>query len=273
MATAESSQGSKLLQPLRTVCILGGSKFVNVPHNIYVVSQLVKELGKHNINILYGGTSIYFFNNLLMAAKCFDIQVRSILPFYLTSSKVVKDSATLMITLSIYDCLMSMISGCDAFIILPGGYGTLMTTFTLATWAEMKFHTKPIGAAAAEDGSSLLIVASSSGKVTGSQAGVLLAVGEELAFGRGDAARIGRGAAVVTTWNYRMDSCGLGKCSYETLDMRTMEEKYILMSRHEKSWPDMRCFKCPKIFMIILHVLKNLSCGLSKNKNWNGDKA
>ncbi|GER42665.1 UPF0047 domain protein [Striga asiatica] len=104
-----------------------------------------------------------------------------------------------------------------------------------------------------------------------------------------------------------MDSCGLGKCSYETLDMRTMEvgceivcrekkvvfwpreikmeervskillsfarEKYILMSRHEKSWPDMRCFKCPKIFMIILHVLKNLSCGLSKNKNWNGDKA
>ncbi|GER57081.1 cytokinin riboside 5'-monophosphatephosphoribohydrolase LOG [Striga asiatica] len=72
-------------------------------------------------------------------------EVRSILPFYLTSSKIVKDSATLMITLSIYDCLMSMISGCDAFIILPGGYGTLMTIFTLATWAEMKFHTKPIG--------------------------------------------------------------------------------------------------------------------------------
>ncbi|CAA0838451.1 Cytokinin riboside 5-monophosphate phosphoribohydrolase LOG3, partial [Striga hermonthica] len=120
-------------------------RFVNFPHTIYVISDLVKELGKHKINILYGGTSIYFFDHLVMAAKCFDLEVRSILPFHLTSSKVDKDSAILMITLSIYERLMTMVYGCDAFLVLPGGYGTSMTVFTLATWAEMKFYTKPIG--------------------------------------------------------------------------------------------------------------------------------
>jgi uncharacterized protein (TIGR00730 family) len=39
--------------------------------------------------------------------------------------------------------LMAALS--DAFIALPGGFGTLDELFEILTWAQLKFHNKPIG--------------------------------------------------------------------------------------------------------------------------------
>jgi uncharacterized protein (TIGR00730 family) len=33
----------------------------------------------------------------------------------------------------------------DAFIALPGGFGTLDETFEMATWAQLRYHAKPVG--------------------------------------------------------------------------------------------------------------------------------
>ncbi|CAA0810843.1 Cytokinin riboside 5-monophosphate phosphoribohydrolase LOG3, partial [Striga hermonthica] len=145
METLVSSQVTKVLPSIKTICVLGGSKLVASSQNIDIVSQLVRELGKQKINLLYGGTSLTFFGSLLLAGKGFDIEVKSVLPFHKTPSKVLKDSTSLMLSNSIYDCTMLMVNHSDAFIILPGGYETLMTMFTIASWADMKLHNKPIG--------------------------------------------------------------------------------------------------------------------------------
>jgi uncharacterized protein (TIGR00730 family) len=33
----------------------------------------------------------------------------------------------------------------DAFIVLPGGYGTLEEMFEMITWLQLRLHSKPIG--------------------------------------------------------------------------------------------------------------------------------
>ena len=38
-----------------------------------------------------------------------------------------------------------MIANADAFITLPGGFGTLEEIFQIASWSQLNFHQKPIG--------------------------------------------------------------------------------------------------------------------------------
>ena len=38
-----------------------------------------------------------------------------------------------------------MIANADAFIALPGGFGTLEEIFQIASWLQLNFHKKPIG--------------------------------------------------------------------------------------------------------------------------------
>ncbi|XVF14658.1 hypothetical protein REPUB_Repub09cG0080600 [Reevesia pubescens] len=38
-----------------------------------------------------------------------------------------------------------MMKNADAFIVLPGGFGTLEEIFQVASWAQLNIHKKPIG--------------------------------------------------------------------------------------------------------------------------------
>ena len=40
---------------------------------------------------------------------------------------------------------MKMHDLCDAFVALPGGYGTLEELFEMITWAQLGLHQKPVG--------------------------------------------------------------------------------------------------------------------------------
>ncbi|CAA0838480.1 Unknown protein, partial [Striga hermonthica] len=117
---------NRFLHPIKTMCVLGGSKLISFSQNIDIVSHLVRDMGNQKINLMNEGTSITFFDNLLMAEKCFEIEVKSIIPFHRYSTRVVKDSTSLMLTHSIYECMIDMVNNSDDVIILPGGYGTLM---------------------------------------------------------------------------------------------------------------------------------------------------
>jgi uncharacterized protein (TIGR00730 family) len=56
-----------------------------------------------------------------------------------------RELTELRIVESMHDRKALMAALSDAFIALPGGFGTLDELFEILTWAQLKFHDKPIG--------------------------------------------------------------------------------------------------------------------------------
>ncbi|KAL6532144.1 hypothetical protein OROGR_014114 [Orobanche gracilis] len=105
-----------------------GSKLIGHIQHVDMAYQFVKELGKYKIDIFYGG-----------------ISVTSVLHDLIIRTSSIGGSTELMLQAqSIHDSLMYMVNNSDAFIVLPGGYGTLNEIFNITSWAERDFHTKPI---------------------------------------------------------------------------------------------------------------------------------
>ncbi|KAL6545247.1 hypothetical protein OROGR_009121 [Orobanche gracilis] len=142
----EFSLSSHRSHPIKTVCILGGSKLIGHIQHVDMAYQFVKELRKYRIDILYGGSNYRFFGYLLYVAQNERISVTSVLHFPRVRTSTIGGSTGLMLQAqSIHDNLMYMVNNSDAFIVLRGGYDTLNEIFNITLWAEQDFHTKPIG--------------------------------------------------------------------------------------------------------------------------------
>ncbi|XVF34117.1 hypothetical protein REPUB_Repub18cG0029900 [Reevesia pubescens] len=59
-----------------------------------------------------------------------------------TAGKIVGDE---ILVSCIHECINIMIANADAFIGLPGGFGTLEEIFQIASWSQLNIHKKPIG--------------------------------------------------------------------------------------------------------------------------------
>ncbi|XVF26586.1 hypothetical protein REPUB_Repub14bG0030500 [Reevesia pubescens] len=64
------------------------------------------------------------------------------LPIGNTVGKIVRDE---ILVSCIHKRINIMIANVDAFIALPGGFGTLEEIFQITSWSQLNIHQKPIG--------------------------------------------------------------------------------------------------------------------------------
>jgi uncharacterized protein (TIGR00730 family) len=74
-----------------------------------------------------------------------DGDVTGIIPQFLMDMEVGHDGCTeLIITKSMHERKQRMAELSDAFVILPGGLGTLDEAFEILTWRQLRLHDKPV---------------------------------------------------------------------------------------------------------------------------------
>ncbi|KAL6497280.1 hypothetical protein OROGR_029209 [Orobanche gracilis] len=114
------------------VCKWSVSKLIGHIQHVDMAYQFLKELGKYKIDILYGGSNYRFLGFLLDAAQNERISVTSVLHYLTIRTSSIGGSTGLMLQAqSVHDNLMYMMNNSDAFIVLPGGYGTLNEIFNI----------------------------------------------------------------------------------------------------------------------------------------------
>lgn len=111
-----------------------------------VAASLGALFGQEKVQLIYGGSAQGLMGILAKAALENQGQVIGVVPDFLCSKEPpMKDLHAVHIVSSMHERKMMMAQMADAFMALPGGFGTLDELFEIITWKQIGLHSKPIG--------------------------------------------------------------------------------------------------------------------------------
>ncbi|WP_158790903.1 TIGR00730 family Rossman fold protein [Granulicella sp. L60] len=107
--------------------------------------QLGCALADRNIGLIYGGANVGLMQAVADASLAANGRVVGVIPEVLVDLEVAHHGVTeLHITSTMHTRKALIGEKADAFIVLPGGFGTFEELFEVLAWHTLKLHTKPI---------------------------------------------------------------------------------------------------------------------------------
>jgi len=102
-------------------------------------------LAQRNITIVYGGGHVGLMGIVADAGLKAGGKVIGIIPEHIKAKEIQHTGLTeLHVVPDMHTRKRMMVERAGAFVILPGGLGTLDETFEILTWKKLKLHDKPI---------------------------------------------------------------------------------------------------------------------------------
>ena len=106
--------------------------------------KLGKFLAQKNIDLVYGGGNVGLMGTIADAVMENGGKVYGVIPEKLEKKELSHTNITeLTVVSNMHERKAMMENMADAFIVLPGGAGTLEEIFEVWTWAQLGFHHKP----------------------------------------------------------------------------------------------------------------------------------
>jgi uncharacterized protein (TIGR00730 family) len=110
-----------------------------------VAAELGRALAQRGVGIVYGGAKVGLMHAVAKAALAEGGKVIGVIPTVLVDLEVAHDGLTeLHITDTMHSRKALMAERADAFIALPGGFGTFEELFEVLAWQTLKIHAKPV---------------------------------------------------------------------------------------------------------------------------------
>jgi uncharacterized protein (TIGR00730 family) len=128
------------------ICVFCGSSIGVNPAYVGAARALGRTLAARRIDLVYGGGNVGLMGVLADAVLEAGGRVTGVIPHALVARELAHQRLTqLHIVDSMHDrkALMARLS--DAFIALPGGFGTLEEFAEAVTWTQLGLHAKPCG--------------------------------------------------------------------------------------------------------------------------------
>lgn len=128
------------------VCVYAGSAPGSDPAYGEVSHAAIAELVTRGADVVYGGGSLGLMGVLADAALQAGGQVTGVIPRFLDDKEVGHHGVTdLRVVETMHERKMLMADLADAFLVLPGGIGTLEEVVEMLSWSQLGLHRKPIG--------------------------------------------------------------------------------------------------------------------------------
>uniref|UniRef100_A0ACD5UDF4 Uncharacterized protein n=1 Tax=Avena sativa TaxID=4498 RepID=A0ACD5UDF4_AVESA len=130
----------------RRICVFcGSSKGKKMSYQDAAV-ELGEELVARNIDLVYGGGSVGLMGLVSQAVYSGGRHVIGVIPKTLMPREITGETVgEVKQVADMHQRKAEMARQSDAFIALPGGYGTLEELLEVITWAQLGIHDKPVG--------------------------------------------------------------------------------------------------------------------------------
>jgi len=130
---------------MKKVCVFCGSSMGKDQALVDSAQQLGVSLAQKEIGLVYGGGSVGLMGVIADSVLENKGHVWGVIPQFLADWEVAHKELTHMeVVVSMHERKKRMYDLSDAFLVLPGGIGTLDEFFEVLTWSQLGLHQKPI---------------------------------------------------------------------------------------------------------------------------------
>ena len=129
---------------MRSICVYCGSNAGNRPIYAERAVALGQRIAHEGLALIYGGGNVGLMGLAADAALAAGGEVIGVIPEQLVTWEVAHKGLTrLEVVANMHERKMRMFDLSDAFVALPGGFGTLDEMFEMLTWRQLGIGDKP----------------------------------------------------------------------------------------------------------------------------------
>lgn len=130
---------------VKSVCVFCGGNPGARPSYTEAAKELGAALAAQGLAVVYGGASVGLMGAVADAALAKGGAVHGVLPEFMIAREIAHGRLTeLELVKSMHERKARMAERSDAFVALPGGFGTMDELFEVLTWSQLGMHQKPV---------------------------------------------------------------------------------------------------------------------------------
>jgi uncharacterized protein (TIGR00730 family) len=146
MSGMTQSMGGRPLARLSAVAVYCGSNQGTGPVYARAAASFGRLLAERGIRLVYGGGDVGLMGVLADAVRGAGGEAFGVITRALVDREVAHPGLTnLTVVDTMHERKARMSDAADAFVMLPGGFGTLDEFFEAVTWTQLGIHAKPCG--------------------------------------------------------------------------------------------------------------------------------
>jgi len=137
---------SKRLNNIKNLAVFCASSDGNDKQIVDAAYRVGKKMAENDIRLVYGGSKLGLMGQVAKGIMDHGGKATGVIPDFLKTKEVVHPNLDKLITTEdMHERKLTMNELSDAFIAMPGGFGTFEELFEIVTWAQLGLHRKPIG--------------------------------------------------------------------------------------------------------------------------------
>ena len=131
---------------LTSVAVYCGSNSGTDPAFAQAAAALGRTLTERGIKLVYGGGHVGLMGAIADAVLEHGGEAHGVITESLRAKEVARQGLTsLQVVKTMHERKAAMADAADAFVMLPGGFGTFDEFFEVLTWTQLGIHVKPCG--------------------------------------------------------------------------------------------------------------------------------
>jgi uncharacterized protein (TIGR00730 family) len=131
---------------MQRICVFCGSSPGGDPVYVDAAQEMGREIVARNLTLVYGGGHVGLMGAVADAVLDAGGAVIGVIPHALAVREIAHQRLTrLHVVGSMHERKAMMADLSDAFVALPGGFGTYEEFFEAVTWTQLGVHKKPCG--------------------------------------------------------------------------------------------------------------------------------